>query len=170
MTLRRALPLAALALLASSAIAQAQTRLLRQPTIAGDQIAFAYAGDLWLTTRAGGAARRLTATPAVESDPHFSPDGKRLAFTSNRDGIDAVYVMPVEGGEMKRLTWYPAASEARGWTPDGRRVMYATNRETAPVGHDRLWTVSAEGGPSTVLPAPFGHRASYSPDLSLIHI
>jgi tricorn protease len=164
MSLRCALLLTALAALASSTAAQAQTRLLRQPTIAGDQIVFAYAGDLWLTTRAGGVARRLTATPAVESDPHFSPDGRRLAFTSNRDGIDAVYVMPVEGGAMTRLTWYPASSIARGWTPDGRRVLYATARETAPVGHNRLWTVSAEGGPSTQLPTPFGHNASYSPD------
>ena len=156
--------LLSLALLAGTSAAHAQTRLLRQPTIAGDQIVFAYAGDLWLTTRAGGEAKRLTATPAVESDPQLSPDGKRVAFTSNRDGIQAVYVMPTEGGEMTRLTWYPAPSGALGWTPDGKRVLYATIRETAPVGYNRLWTVAAEGGPSTQLPVPFGLRASYSPD------
>lgn len=164
---RRTLPtlfslLACLAL-ASSASAQG-TRLLRQPTMSATQVAFAYGGDLWVSARSGGTARRLTSTPAVESDPHFSPDGKWLAFTSNRSGVPQVYVVGVDGGEPTRLTWYPATSEARGWTPDGTRVLYASSRETAPVGYNRLWTVSPEGGPSIMLPAPWGHDASYSAD------
>ena len=99
------------------------TRLLRQPTIAGDVIAFEYGGDLWAVGRDGGAARRLTSTPAFESDPHLSPDGKWLAFTSNRSGVNAVYVMPSGGGDPRRLTWSPAGESARGWTPDGKRVL-----------------------------------------------
>jgi tricorn protease len=146
------------------AAAQDGTRLLRQPTLSADNIAFAYAGDLWVVARSGGEARRLTATPAVESDPHFSPDGQWLAFSSNRDGVTSVYVMPVAGGGARRLTWYPAASMARGWTPDGRSVIYSSSRETAPTPHDRLWTVPRDGGPSTLLPAPWGHRASYAAD------
>jgi len=70
----------------------------------------------------------------------------------------------VDGGEPQRLTWYPSTSEARGWTPDGSRVLYASSRETAPVGYNRLWTVSPEGGPSALLPAPWAHDASYSAD------
>src|SRR5690606_34256802 len=65
----------------------AQTRLLRQPDVSQDAITFAYGGDLWITGLDGGGARRLTATPAVESDPHFSPDGRWIAFTSSRDGV-----------------------------------------------------------------------------------
>ena len=141
-----------------------ETRLLRQPTLSQDHIAFAYGGDLWVVDRQGGEARRLTSTPAVESDPHFSPDGRHLAFSSNRSGDWAVYVVPVEGGDPNRLTWYPASAFARGWTPDGSRVLYASNRETAPTPYDRLWTVSPEGGPSERVPAPFGHRGWYSPD------
>lgn len=160
----RAKPLIALLAIFASAGASAQTRLLRQPTIAGDLIVFAYGGDLWSTTRAGGEARRLTATPAVESDPQLSPDGQLLAFSSNRDGVAAVYVMPSAGGAMKRLTWYPTASIARGWTPDGARVLYSTSRATAPSGYDRLWTVSAQGGPSTLLPAPWAQRGAYAAD------
>jgi tricorn protease len=152
-------------LLAGAPAASAQgTRLLRQPTLSATHVAFAYGGDLWIADRAGGTARRLTSTPAVESDPHFSPDGVRIAFTSNRSGVPQVYVVPVEGGEPARLTWYPSASEARGWTPDGRRVLYASSRETAPAGYDRLWTVSVEGGPSAMLPAPWGYDGSYSAD------
>ncbi|HKJ02272.1 MAG TPA: hypothetical protein VJ997_07450, partial [Longimicrobiales bacterium] len=157
------LVLAALLLSVSGATAQG-TRLLRQPTLSSTQVAFAYGGDLWVTERSGGTARRLTSTPAVEGDPHFSPDGRWIAFTSNRSGVPQVYVVGVDGGEPTRLTWYPAGSEARGWTPDGTRVLYASSRETAPVGYDRLWTVSPRGGPSTLLPAPWGYDGSYAAD------
>ncbi len=155
--------LAALAILVPPS-AHAQSRLLRQPTLSATHVAFTYGSDLWIADRAGGLARRLTSTPAVESDPHFSPDGKWIAFTSNRSGNPDVYVVAAEGGEPSRLTWYPAPSEARGWTPDGTRVLYASSRETAPTGYNRLWTVSPQGGPSTVLPAPWAHDGSYSPD------
>src|SRR5438046_1261713 len=56
------------------------TRLLRQPAISKDGVAFIYGGDLWTVGRNGGEARRLTSTPEVESDPVFSPDGSRVAF------------------------------------------------------------------------------------------
>ncbi|MGW8265395.1 MAG: hypothetical protein ACWGSQ_03455 [Longimicrobiales bacterium] len=123
------------------------TRLLRQPTQSADQVAFTYGADLWVAPGDGGLARRITATPAVESDPHFSPDGRWIAFTSNRSGVPSVYVVSVEGGEPTRLTWYPAPSSARGWTNDGQRVLYASTRETAPTGHERLWTVPREAPP-----------------------
>ena len=97
--------LVALAFLAPLS-APAQTRLLRQPTLSATHVAFAYAGDLWIADRAGGTARRLTSTPAVESDPHFSPDGKWIAFSSNRSGHQDVYVVSAAGGEPRRLTFY----------------------------------------------------------------
>jgi tricorn protease len=140
------------------------TRLLRQPDVNGRQVVFAYGSDLWLGDLDGGQVRRLTSTPAVESDPHFSPDGQSVAFTSNRSGMPMVYVVPASGGEPRRLTWYPAPAYARGWTPDGARVLYASSRETAPVAFQRLWTVAAAGGPSDLLPAPWGHDGAYSPD------
>ena len=143
--------------------AQDASRLLRQPTLSDTHIAFAHGGDLWIVERAGGEAKRLTSTQAVESDPHFSPDGRSITFTSDRAGTPAVYVMPAEGGDPTRLTWYPAPARARGWTPDGNRILYSTSRETAPTGYDRLWTVSPEGGPSTLVPAPWGHDGAYSP-------
>ncbi|MGD8319895.1 MAG: PDZ domain-containing protein [Gemmatimonadota bacterium] len=161
----RTLLLTVVAVLASASVAAAQsTRLLREPTLSASSVAFTYGADLWIAPRGGGTARRLTATPAVESDPHFSPDGRWIAFTSNRSGIPQVYVVSVDGGDPTRLTWYPATSEARGWTPDGARVLYASSRETAPVGYDRLWTVAPTGGPSTMLPAPWGYDGSYSAD------
>jgi len=140
------------------------TRLLRQPTASGNQVAFTYGGDLWTAPIGGGRAIRLTSTPAVESSPHFSPDGELIAFTSNRSGVNAVYVVSADGGTPRRLSWYPSASFARGWSPDGTTVLYASSRETAPTGYQRLWTVSSDGGPSTLLPAPWAHSGSFSPD------
>ncbi|MFN8255972.1 MAG: PDZ domain-containing protein [Bacteroidales bacterium] len=140
------------------------TRLLRQPALSDKQIAFTYGGDLWICDLGSSEARRLTSTPAVESDPHFSPDGKSIAFTSNRSGVEAIYVLPVTGGTPIRLTWYPQPSNACGWTPDGKKVLYSTSRETAPVGFNRLWTVPVNGGPSELIPAPRGNKACYSPD------
>ena len=140
------------------------TRLLRQPTISATQIAFEYGGDIWVTTKSSGAAQRITSTAAVEANPHFSPDGQWIAFSSNRSGVSQVYIVPAQGGSPTRLTWYPAGSFPRGWTPDGKKVLYATGRETAPTGFNRLWTVSVNGGPSEMLSAPWGFDGSYSSD------
>ena len=162
---RHALSLAGIVLLLAPAAPLAgQTRLLREPTISATEIAFTYGADLWIVNKSGGEARRLTSTPAVESNPHFSPDGQWIAFTSNRSGVPQVYMVSREGGEPTRLTWYPAPSMARGWTTDGNAVLYATTRGTAPQTYDRLWTVPRTGGPSTLLPAPWAFSGSYAPD------
>ncbi|MEP7111374.1 MAG: PDZ domain-containing protein [Ferruginibacter sp.] len=140
------------------------TRLLRQPAISATQIAFEYGGDIWVTQKSGGDARRITSTPAVEGNPHFSPDGKWIAFNSNRSGIQQVYIVEARGGSPIRLTWYPSSSFPRGWTPDGKQVLYSSARATAPAEYNRLWTVPAKGGPSDLLPAPWGFDGNYSPD------
>ncbi|MFN5648338.1 MAG: hypothetical protein ACK458_12540, partial [Sphingobacteriales bacterium] len=107
---------------------------------------------------------RLTSTPAVESDPHFSPDGKWIAFTSNRSGNMAVYIVSAKGGEPKRLTFHPAATLSRGWSNDGKQVLFSSERETAPSTYMRLWTVPATGGNSTLLTKQWGFDGSYAPD------
>jgi tricorn protease len=140
------------------------TRLLRQPTVSAAHLAFEYGGDLWIVEKGGGEARRLTSTPAVEADPQLSPDGRSLAFTSNRGGNRDVYVMPVEGGDPRQLTWHPGNDDARGWSPDGRLVLFASNRSTAPTSFARLWTVPAEGGIERLVPAPMAFRGAWSPD------
>ncbi len=152
-----------LLLAASSAYAQG-TRLLRQPSMSATQIAFTYGGDVWVTDLSGQKILRITSTPAVESNPHFSPDGKWIAFSSNRSGNHSVYIVSADGGTPKRLTWHPATSFARGWSADGKRVLYASSRDSAPTGYDRLWTVSVEGGPSTMLSKQWGTDGSFSPD------
>ncbi len=70
------------------------TRLLSQPAIHGDQIAFLYLGDLWTSKRDGSELLRLTSIPGDEGRPHFSPDGQRIAFSANYDGNEDVYTIP----------------------------------------------------------------------------
>ncbi len=137
------------------------TRLLRQPTISGTQIAFSYASDIWISDLAGGDATRITSTAAVEMNPKLSPDGKWIAFSSNRSGSFAVYLVSAQGGTPTRLSWHPSAAFVRGWTLDGKNILYATGRETAPSNYNRLWTVSTQGGPSSMVAAPWANDGSY---------
>src|SRR5947207_13136991 len=142
--------------LSITSLASAQgTRLLRHPTVSRDSVAFEYAGDLWVVSRSGGQARRLTSTIGVELDPYFSPDGSQIAFTSTVAGNTDVYVVPTSGGDPKRLTFHPALDRVRGWTPDGKRVIFASVRDSSPEGsHFRLWSVEASGGFPAALPMP----------------
>src|SRR6188474_2009660 len=103
----------------SASIRAQGTRLLRHPTVSRDSVAFEYAGDLWVVSRSGGAARRLTSTPSLEIDPYFSPDGSQIAFTATVAGNTDVYVVPTAGGDPKRLTYHPGIDRVRGWSPDG---------------------------------------------------
>src|SRR5262245_61378308 len=104
--------------LGQPAAAAEGTRLLRRPAVSRELVAFEYGGDLWTVPRAGGQARRLTATPGAEIDPWFSPDGSRLAFTATVAGNTDVYVVPVAGGEPVRLTFHPGLDVAPGRSPD----------------------------------------------------
>tara|TARA_R110000868_G_scaffold410693_5_gene699849 strand:- start:26341 stop:29619 length:3279 start_codon:yes stop_codon:yes gene_type:complete len=153
------------AFLISTSISIAQgTRLLREPSISSNQIAFTYGSDVWVSNHDGSDVIRITSTPAIESDPHFSPDGKWIAFSSNRSGSFAVYIVSAEGGEPTRLTWHPSSAYSRGWSPDGKKVLYASSRESAPTSINRLWTVSTDGGPSTKLSEQWGFDGSFSPN------
>ena len=110
--------------------AQGGTRLLRTPTVSVTQIAFAYAQNIWVVPRAGGTARRVTSFQGQTSNPHFSPDGKWIAFSGEYAGNLDVYVVSAEGGEPKRLTWHPGADSVQGWTSDGKSIMFSSARAT----------------------------------------
>ena len=150
----------------ASANLQAQgTRLLRHPTVSRDSVAFEYAGDLWLVSRSGGSARRLTSTPSFEIDPYFSPDGSQIAFTATVAGNTDVYVMPTSGGDPKRLTYHPGLDRVRGWKPDGKSIVFASNRTGAPQqSYMQLWSINVDGGLPEMLPPPRAFFGAYSPD------
>lgn len=139
------------------------TRLLREPSISETKIAFTYGSDIWVSDHNGNNVVRITSTSAVESSPHFSPDGKWIAFSSNRTGNYSVFIVSADGGEPTRLTWHPSSSFVRGWSPDGDRVLYASSRGSAPTSYDKLWTVSIDGGPASLVSKQWGFDGSFSP-------
>ena len=136
---------AMLALITQSAFAQ-QTLLLRQPDISADNLAFVYAGDIWVANPDGSDARRLTSSPAEENGPLFSPDGSQIAFAANYEDNTDVYVIPVSGGQPRRLTWHPDADTPTGWTADGNAVTMVSARETDHGRSGQLYHVSVDGG------------------------
>jgi tricorn protease len=167
-----ALPCLALPLLVGGLAAAPDTsgtRMLRSPSVSATEIAFAYANNIWTVERAGGRARRLTSFQGQTSNPHFSPDGKWIAFTGEYAGNADVYLVPAEGGGPKRLTWHPGADTVQGWTPDGRTIVFASARATAaPSAAPRFWTVPIEGGVEQPMALPRAYQGKISPDGSRV--
>ena len=143
-----------------------QYALLRKPTVSQTQIAFSYGGDLWIVSRNGGEARRLTSDVGIEINPVFSPDGAMIAFTGEYDGNEDVYVVPAAGGIPKRLTTHPDPDQVVGWTRDGKSVLFRSTRGAYAARYAQLYTVGLSGGLPEVLPLPMAFEGSYSPDSS----
>jgi tricorn protease len=131
---------------AADAADDSGTRLLRQPSISKDHLAFVFGGDIWISDRDGNRPVRITAHPAAEFAPHFSPDGRWIAFSATYDNNTDVYVVSVDGGQPRRLTWHPAADVVTGWSPDGKRVLFTSNREIANSRSSQLFEVPLTGG------------------------
>jgi tricorn protease len=140
------------------------TRLLIQPAVSANHIAFVYADDLYVADLDGKNVRRLTSDGGIESSPFFSPDGKTLAFSGHYDGNLDVYTIPVSGGSPTRLTWHPGPDVVRGFTPDGKAVLFSSPRHVFTNRYTQLFTVPLTGGMPTQLPIPNGVEASFSPD------
>ncbi len=151
--MRRFIPLAivALALLAAAATQAAPAKFVRYPHVHGNRLAFAYHGDLWVTNLDGSNPARLTAHVSRNTFPRFSPDGRWIAFTSNRMGNDDVWVIPSSGGEARQLTFLSTGDSVLYWTPDSKRVLFSTSRGARAFGSP-LYSVPVEGG----LPEPLG--------------
>jgi tricorn protease len=148
----------------SMAINTKDTRMLAQPAISAEHIAFIYAEDLWIANTDGSQPRRLTIDEGIESDPYFSPDGKLIAFSAQYDGNTDVFIIPVEGGVPVRLTWHPGNDMVRGFTPDGSSVLFASQRAVFSGRYLQFFLVPVKGGYPTQLQIPNGWTASYSPD------
>ncbi len=130
---------------ASIALAD-DTRLLRQPAISADHVAFVYAGDIWIAGHDGSEPRRLTSSEAEENNPYFSPDGGMIAFAGHYEGNADVYVISVDGGQPQRLTWHPGDDIPVGWSADGSAVAFASRRETDHGRSAQLYHVPIDGG------------------------
>jgi len=152
--------------IAAAAVA-APIKFARYPHVANGKLAFAYHGDLWVANADGSGPVRLTAHVSRNTFPRFSPDGKWVAFTSNRMGNDDVWVIPASGGEARQLTFLTTADTVLYWTPDGRRIIFASNRSSRPFGSP-LYTVALEGGLPEPLPIDTGSNGMIRQDGSML--
>jgi tricorn protease len=141
--------------------------LFRQPTLSTSHVVFHYAGDLWIVSREGGQAQRLTTGTGQETNPCFSPDGRWVAFSGEYDGNTDVFLIPATGGVPRRLTWHPGADMAQGWTPDSRKVLFRSPRNSYS-RFGRLFTISIDGSYPEEVPLHMAEEASFSPDGAMI--
>ena len=141
--------LASFALAAASALAAAE-RPLRFEELAkvrrigafsvspdGREVAFAVStpdvdantsrGAIWIVPSAGGDARRLTSGEKKDGGPRFSPDGRRLAFLSDRDGEQQIWVLDLAGGDPVRATSFPTGVSDYTWSPDGKWFVISSD-------------------------------------------
>ena len=145
------------------AVGEAPHPFLRRPDVQGEQIVFTSEADLWIASISTGLARRITRHPGMETNAHFSPDGRMLGFNAQYDGATDFYVMPVNDGTPKRLTWDPTGTRVIGWTPDGTHVLFLSRRAN-PENRSRLWKVPARGGLPSLIPIPRADLADMAPD------
>lgn len=137
---------------------------LRYPSISpdGKSVVFSYGGDLYIVGSDGGEARKLTSHQAYDYAPVWSPDGKTIAFASDRFGNFDIYTISVKGGVPVRLTTNSAKETPWTFTPDGKSILFTARIQDPassvlfPKGSmTELYSVSIEGGrPQQVLATP----------------
>ncbi len=148
----------------SFAIDTHDTRMLSQPAISADHIAFIYAQDLWVANADGTEPRRLTVSEGIESNPVFSPDGKTIAFSAQYDGNGrCLYYSGGRRGPQAADMACRARTLSGGFTPDGKSVLFISQRASFTRRYYKLFTVALTGGPEKELEIPNAYYASYSP-------
>jgi Tol biopolymer transport system component len=127
--------------------ASAQTAYLTEPAFSPDrkEIVFVSGGDIWTVSANGGTASLLVSHPATESRPQFSPDGRKLAFMSNRTGNGDIYVLDFAANDLKRITFDDASDNFDAWSPDGKWLYFYSNSKDIS-GMNDIFRVSATGG------------------------
>jgi tricorn protease len=150
-----------------------RTGLIQFPSISpdGQLLVFTSAGDLWAVPRSGGSAVRLTSHPAEDRRSAFSPDGKWLAFESERDGPRNIYIASIDRtptgvvlGPVRRVTTTDRIQNLTGFTPDGKFVTFSATNEPSIYRSNRLYKAPVGGGPIERLSDAFGTFPRVSPD------
>ena len=137
MTLRRTLILAAAVMATATAMtAQETPKWLRKSAISpdGTKVAFCYKGDIFTVDVNGGRALQITTNQAYDSDPLWTPDGKKIVFSSYRAGSKDIFITSAEGGVPKRLTDYPGNETPLCVLDGGRIIESGTHGELMALG------------------------------------
>jgi len=112
----------------------------------GKTIVFELVGDLYTIPFSGGEARKLTSGMGFNSQPRYSPDGKKMTFLSDRGGAENVWIADADGSNAKQLSQDQQSEFASPvWTPDGDYVI-ASRYTQFPIGAAELWMYHTKGG------------------------
>jgi imidazolonepropionase-like amidohydrolase/Tol biopolymer transport system component len=114
----------------------------------GRMIAFDMLGDIYTMPISGGTPRRIAEGLAYEHQPRFSPDGRRIAFTSDRGGGDNIWIMNVDGSDKRQLTKEDfRLLNQPSWSPDGRFIVAKKHFTTGrSLGTGEVWLYHVSGG------------------------
>ena len=146
-----------------------------EPAISPDrsEIAFVSGGDIWTVPAAGGEARLLVAHDANEARPSYAPDGKQLAFVSDRTGGGDIYVLSMATGALTQVTFDDGLDRLDGWSRDGKWIYFSSSSRDIS-GMNDIYRVPVTGGtPMTVsadrytseffsAPSPDGQRIAFA--------
>jgi Tol biopolymer transport system component/imidazolonepropionase-like amidohydrolase len=114
----------------------------------GRTLVFDILGDLYTVPMAGGRAKRLTSGMAYDMQARWSPDGKKIAFTTDRGGTENVWIMEADGREPRPVSREPdRTTNSAAWSPDGEWIV--TRRrltDKSSLGTVELWMYSVLGG------------------------
>ncbi len=120
-------------------------------TVALHQAAVRVVRHLWVMDLATGEARLLAPGAHQDIHPDVSPDGRRIAFASDRTGRFEIWVMDTDGTGLRQITSGPDAKTWPAWSPDGQSVLFTRTHD----GREGLWRVTADGSSPTPF-LPFG--------------
>lgn len=118
--------------------------------------------DIWTVGLDGSGARDLTETKAYDSDPSWSPDGRRIVFSSYRSGRAQVWVMKADGSGLRRLTHDHAYDVEPAWSPDGTRIAFVRSPDSRR--DYRIWVMRADGTGARLLSHAYDWQPSWSPN------